>query len=409
MSKSQNSSSSSKSSSKSTKKFHRPLLKELVDSLYFVFNDKKPASKALDNVFRNNPKWGSRDRKIFAEVFYEIIRWRYTLSFEIDQKVDVDLDLVAFYYLKKHDFHVLDAPELKHAGHGDAKRAPLWIKYSFSETFHQFCKDQIKDLEPYYRASQQTAPVFIRVNTSKATLAELQSALREEGVETKKVPKSPSALRLAERQNIFRTQAFKSGYFEVQDGGSQCIAPFLQIEEGQRVVDACAGSGGKTLHISNLLGNTGRIIALDIYDWKLKELKKRAKRNSLQNIETRLIEGQKTIKRLANTADRLLLDVPCTGSGVFRRNPDSKYRWENEDFKRIHELQAEILNSYSKILKVGGKLVYSTCSVFGSENEQQVEAFLAQNPGWELEEVHNISVGENDFDGFFMARLCRKS
>lgn len=395
------------SASDKSKKFHRPLLKELIAGLSLVFDEKKPASKVLDNVFRHHTKWGSRDRKIFAETFYEIIRKRYALSYEIDQNINAKAEILAHYFLMKNGFHVLDAPDMRHAGHGDSKKAPLWIRYSYSECFHNVCKEQIENIEEYYRASEKTAPVFLRVNTALTSIDELKQLLQEEEVATSKVRQSPSALRIVERQNVFRTKAFKAGLFEVQDGGSQLIAPFLQIEPGQRVIDACAGSGGKSLHISNLLGNAGKVLSLDIYEWKLKELKKRAKRNSLQNIETRLIEGQKTIKRLADSADRLLLDVPCTGSGVFRRNPDSKYRWEEEDFKKIYALQKDILGSYSKMLKVGGKMVYSTCSVFPNENQKPVEEFLAQNKGWELEDSRSVFVGENDFDGFFMARFKR--
>ncbi len=392
----------------SAKKFHRPLLKELIPSLVLVFEEKKPASKVLDNVFRHNLRWGSRDRKVFAEVFYEIIRKRYALSYEAQENINASSDILAHYYLKKNDYHVLEAPDLRGLGRGDVKRAPLWIRYSYSERFHEVCQSQMADqLKEYYQASEEVAPVFLRANTHLTSVQDLKRILKEEGIATDKVPASTSALKLRERQNIFKSPAFKKGLFEVQDGGSQLIAPFLQVEPGQRVIDACAGSGGKTLHLATLLKNTGKVLALDIYEWKLGELKKRAKRNSLQNIETRLIEGQKTIKRLVDSADRLLLDVPCTGSGVFRRNPDSKYRWEAEDFERIYNLQKEILNSYSKMLKVGGKMVYSTCSVFHSENQKQVEAFLAENPGWELEETRSIFVGENDFDGFFMARLKR--
>lgn len=390
-------------------KFHRPLVKELISGLFDVINSKKPASKVIEKILKKNNKWGSRDRRIFAEVFYEIIRWRYALSYEATGQIDEPADLLAHYYLKKNNFDFLDPMDMKGMGGYNLSKAPLWVQYSFSEAFHNYCLKEIKDIKAYYKLSQQIAPVFIRANTEKIKTLDLQKELKQEEIKTKVIDILPSGLKLSERQNVFKTKVFKEGKFEVQDGGSQLIAPFLDIQEGQRVIDACAGSGGKTLHIANLLKNKGKVIALDIYEWKLQELKKRARRNSLQNIETKLIDGQKTIKRLNESADRLLLDVPCTGSGVFRRNPDSKYRWEAPDLERILNLQQEILTNYSKMLKVGGKMVYSTCSVFRSENEAQVESFLKANPGWELEAQRNIAVGENDFDGFYMARLLKKS
>src|SRR5690606_27957347 len=126
---------------------------------------------------------------------------------------------------------------------------------------------------------------------------------------------------LEKRQNIFTLDAFKNGYFEVQDAASQAVAPFLRPEAGMRVVDACAGAGGKTLHIASLMKNKGRIIALDVESWKLDELGQRARRAGVNNLETRVIDSSKVVKRLEKSADRLLLDVPCSGTGVLKRNP----------------------------------------------------------------------------------------
>ena len=203
-------------------------------------------------------------------------------------------------------------------------------------------------------------------------------------------------------------ELFKLGLFELQDAGSQAISEFLEVEPGMRVIDACAGGGGKTLHISALMQNKGRIISMDVTQWKLDELKKRARRATASNIEPRLIEGTKTIKRLENTADRLLLDVPCSGLGVIKRNPDAKWKLDFEFIERTKALQHKILNDYSIMTKKGGFLVYSTCSLLPSENRMQVDEFLKNNKGFEFIKDKSILPSEG-FDGFYMALIKRNN
>ncbi len=209
---------------------------------------------------------------------------------------------------------------------------------------------------------------------------------------------------LEKRKNTFRLPSFKSGFFEVQDGGSQMIAPYLEVEAGMRIIDACAGAGGKALHLAALTENKGQIIAMDVEAWKLKELQKRARRNGVHNIETRPIENAKTIKRLHNSADRLLLDVPCSGTGVIKRNPDTKWKLRPEHLDRVRKIQSDILEDYSKMLKSGGKMVYATCSILRSENEDQVDHFLSTHPEFSLLKQERINPSEWS-DGFFMALL----
>lgn len=177
-----------------------------------------------------------------------------------------------------------------------------------------------------------------------------------------------------------------------------------------RVIDACAGAGGKTLHLAALMENKGSIIALDTHAWKLDSLKKRARRAGAFNIEVRNIENTKTIKRLHNSADRLLLDVPCSGLGVLRRNPDTKWKLSVEQLEELKETQQHILSSYSQMLKAGGKMVYATCSILPSENREQVDKFLQSENGaaFELIEDKTILPQSEGFDGFYMALLEKK-
>jgi 16S rRNA (cytosine967-C5)-methyltransferase len=220
----------------------------------------------------------------------------------------------------------------------------------------------------------------------------------------------PDALILEERQNIFRSAPFKAGLFEVQDASSQLVAASLAVEPGMRVIDACAGAGGKTLHLAALMENKGKIISMDLEEWKLQQTKLRARRNGIDIIERKVIEGSKTIKRLKDSADRLLLDVPCSGLGVLRRNPDTKWKLSPESIAKVQEAQQEILQSYPSMLKKGGQLVYATCSILPSENEQQVKKFLASEAGkdFDLLEEQKVFSHQSGFDGFYIARMIKK-
>lgn len=198
-------------------------------------------------------------------------------------------------------------------------------------------------------------------------------------------------------------KVFDSNGNELQDGDSVVV-----VKEGMRVVDACAGAGGKTLHIAALMKNKGQIIALDIFEWKLAELKRRAKRAGAHNIETRVIDDNKVIKRLHNSADRLLIDAPCSGLGVLKRNPDSKWKIDQDFIDRIKKEQENILQDYSKIIKKGGQMVYATCSILPSENTLQTKNFIEKNPEYELIGEEKI-MPSHGYDGFYMALIQRKA
>jgi 16S rRNA (cytosine967-C5)-methyltransferase len=192
----------------------------------------------------------------------------------------------------------------------------------------------------------------------------------------------------------------------MQDLHSQKIAPLLRVEPGQRVIDACAGAGGKTLHLASLMGGKGKIIALDVHEGKLQELKKRVRRSGASLIEPRWIEGSKTIKRLKGSADAVLLDVPCTGFGVWRRNPDGKWKLRPERIDELVQLQERILLQYSQMVRDGGTLVYATCSIAPVENRKQIDAFLTTAVSqWDIEEELNLSPESGGGDGFYGIRL----
>ena len=212
---------------------------------------------------------------------------------------------------------------------------------------------------------------------------------------------------IVKRQNLHQVSEYKQGLFEIQDASSQLIAPFLQLKEGLTVIDACAGAGGKSLHIAAMMKNRGKIISMDVEERKLTELQRRADRAGVSIIKTQLINAA-TIQKFKNTADRLLLDVPCSGLGVIRRNPDAKWKLNLDFIEQIKKTQQDIICNYSRMLKAGGIMVYATCSILPGENQDQVEGFLNLNKNnFELIEDRKILPSQG-FDGFYMAAIRKK-
>ncbi len=395
-------------------RYHKHLFNSCVEALHGIFFEDRHADKCIEYHMKNNKKWGSRDRRFFAETVYDCVRWWRLYWYLLDQKEQPptleflapslwrrQLEKPYFDEYLSIDFSefekrmtALDDPSIRQA-------FPAWLYQRMQESL----PEEWQDLCPYFN---ETNSVVLRVNESKTTLESVMKSLSEENIQAQKLWGTTSGLILEERANVFKTKAFKNGWFEVQDGASQQVASFLKVEPGQRVVDACAGAGGKTLHMADLMNNKGQIVSLDIHEWKLNQLKLRARRDGFHNIERKVVDSTKTFKRLKNSADRLLLDVPCTGLGVLRRNPDTKWKLTEQRIKELIELQKLILTQYSPILKSGGLMVYSTCSVLPEENELQIENFLKENPSFSLEKQKSIYPVEDGYDGFFMA-LLKKS
>lgn len=396
---------------------HRNLLIGIHDALEETFfQDKKYADKVLERLLKAHKKWGSADRQVVSEIFYDIVRWKKRLEYYMGEgtKPSNIYNLILAYLLwKKVKYKKFDEFDgIKTGGilsKLDKKTFPTKaIEHSVPDWLAGlFEKELGAKWEKEMSALNEQASVILRANSLKISAENLVEILKEEGVNSFVLRGYPDAVQLEEKKNVFLTSAFKEGFFEVQDASSQKIAELLDVKEGMRVVDACAGAGGKTLHIAALMKNKGQIIALDIYEWKLAELKRRAKRAGAFNIETRFIEDNKVIKRLHNTADRLLIDAPCSGLGVLKRNPDSKWKIDEDFINRIKIEQENILQNYSKILKKGGKMVYATCSILPSENGEQVRKFLAENTEFALVKEENIMPSDG-YDGFYMALIERK-
>jgi len=399
-------------------RLHRNLCFATVDGLLLIFNEGKYADKVVQTLLKRDKRWGSRDRGFVAETTYDIVRWKrlYAEIAEVKEPFSRD-DIWRMFAvwatlkgIKLPDWKYFEGTPLRRIkGRFDELSKTRRIKQSIPDWMDELGVKELGDKvwSKEIDSLNQLAQVILRVNTLKTTKAKLKADLFDLDIETDEHKDYPDALILRERANVFTTEAFKNGYFEVQDASSQLVAPFLNIKPGMRVVDTCAGAGGKTLHLASLMENKGQIIALDIYDHKLKELKRRAKRNGAHNIEPRHIDSTKVIKKLYDKADAVLIDAPCSGLGVLRRNPGSKWNLQPEFIDRIRKTQEEILESYSKMVKPGGQLVYATCSILPSENQDQVKKFLSKPNDFKLIKDKKVLSCEAGFDGFYMALLQR--
>jgi len=402
-------------------KLHRNLVFAAIDSLQLIFNEQKQADKVLKNTLKRDKRWGSRDRGFIAETTYDIVRWKrlYAKIAEVKEPFDrTNLFRLFTVWATLKGIQIPDWPQFENTptrkikGKFDELSKVRKYKESIPDWLDELGIAELgKKWDKEINALNQTADVVLRVNTLKTTKEQLQNNLQDLKIETEILKGYPQALKLKERTNVFVTDAFQKGWFEVQDASSQKVAKFLNPKPGSRVVDTCAGAGGKSLHLAALMENKGQIIALDIYENKLKELKRRAKRNGAHNIETRTIDSSKVIKKLIGKADKILIDAPCSGIGVLKRNPDSKWKLQPEFLLKIKDTQIEILDSYSRMVKPGGQMVYATCSILPSENEFQVKDFLNREAGKDFKFVkeEKIFPSENGFDGFYMALLQKNN
>ena len=399
-------------------RLHRNLVYTVIDSIRDIFNEGVYADKAVEKALKRDKRWGSRDRKFVAETIYEIVRWKRLYAEIAEVKEPFDRNnlwrLFSVWCVLKGialpDWNQIEpTPSRRIKGKFDElskirkfrESIPDWIdEVAVSELGEELWTKELAALN-------KQAEVILRTNTLNTTKEALQKELQDESIFTEFIPNHSDALRLVERANVFRTEVFKKGYFEVQDASSQLVAEYLDVAPGMKVIDTCAGAGGKTLHLASFMKNKGQIIAMDIYESKLKKLKIRARRNKVHNIDTRVIDSTKPIKKLYNKADRVLIDAPCSGIGVLRRNPDSKWKLQPEFLDNIKKVQQDILQKYSKMVKSGGKLVYATCSVLPSENQNQITEFLTSESGkdFKLIKDNKVFAHTSGFDGFYMALL----
>ena len=408
---------------------YRPsLVQGVVQVLSSVFVHHKSADKAIESLFRKNKRWGKRDRAFVAERSYDLVRWwnRVERMSGDDGNVRdprVLLRRWAAYEIWRHGADPTDFLKQFFAEDGAGVPEPdvwqtqwsqlaltPWEEVAFPEWLHQrFTEEYGDETQVVLSSLNESALVCLRVNTLKANRDQVRHALQEEGLIADEAPDLPHGLVLRERANVFRTEAFQKGWLEVQDLASQRVSLLLDPCPGERVADVCAGAGGKTLHLAMLMENRGTLLALDVVHWKLKELRKRAKRAGVGNYQAKLVQSTKDFKRLQRSFDAVLLDTPCSGTGTIRRNPDKKWSLSKSGLERLGRLQADLLETYAPLVKLGGRMVYATCSLLKAENQERLSAFLSGHPEFEPDfepllrrpDLH----GE---DGFYAQRLMRR-
>ncbi|QTL37614.1 RsmB/NOP family class I SAM-dependent RNA methyltransferase [Pseudoalteromonas viridis] len=391
--------------------------RQLINTLHTAFNSiiqhSLYADKVIQHHIQDNPHWRREDKAYFVTTLYDLVRFVRKLAY-LSNVTEQDFWPIWQAYQVLNDGHIPEWEEMCELTKSDLQArlesAPRAVQLSYPDWLDGLGESQLGQHWPVVAQALNRAPgYYLRANTLKSSAQSLASKLTKEQIACEPVSSSlPDALAIEAVDRVFRSSAFQAGECEMQDAGSQQIAPLLELAPGMKVVDACAGAGGKSLHIAALMNNKGRLLSMDIHQHKLDNLKKRAKRAGCHMIETRVIKNNKTIKRLKDKFDRVLLDVPCSGTGVLRRNPDSKWHLSEQSIDELIALQADLLQRYSQMCRPGGKLVYATCSVLPVENQQQVAQFLDVNPDWTLQqELSLLPSISSEFDGFYGAVLCR--
>jgi 16S rRNA (cytosine967-C5)-methyltransferase len=388
-------------------KMHRILAEASAGIIKSVFHEHKVLDHALAAAFEQNPKWGRRDRSFIAETVFEVVRWKRALGFLTDsaevkalcaaQWVRMGWELPEWWNYKGLSAEEITArePELAAQPRAVRESVPDWLDELGAAELGTAWDAELAALN-------RRAPVYLRVNTLRTTLLEVIAWLAGEGVEVAEVPGLPDALVLPPGKSLPKPLRL-DGRVEIQDAGSQMIAPLMDAQPGMCVIDACSGAGGKALHLAALMRGEGRIYAMDVDAGKITELARRAKRAAANCIRPRVISETMT-GDFAGKADCLLIDAPCSGLGTLKRQPDLKWRLKPTQLDRVRALQKQLLADYSVMLKPGGRLVYATCSILPSENRAAVDSLLERGV-CELLEQLPLSPATTGFDGFYAAVL----
>lgn len=394
------------------KRIHRLLAEACVETLDAIFHRNMVADRAVARVLGAHPKWGARDRGFVAGTVYEVVRWRRRLAVLAGAGEEDWLALCGAHWMAG-DFGRPDWAAWPEVSADDWRErgnllesAAREVRQSVSPELDAIGYAELgEEWDRELTALNRPASVFLRVNQMRVKSATVQAELAGLGIETNPVPGTLSGLEVSNNKSV-PAKLRESGHFEIQDAGSQQVAPFLLVEPGQKVIDACAGAGGKTLHLSALLAGKGELRAMDVQAGKLATLRLRAARAGAK-IWTATV-SEEVLSGMNGWADRVLVDAPCSGSGTIRRQADLKYRITAETLATVIAIQREVVRNNSRLVRPGGRLVYATCSVLPSENQAQAAWFSREFPDFAFEEERVISPAATGWDGFYMARWRRK-
>lgn len=411
-----------------------------IQCLQLIATSPVPMDTTLGDYFRTRKFIGSKDRADVAARVYDIVRhtarlgwWLAQIGMEDTPRARVMVWLVQTDPRKLSDLfdgskygpEKISADEqaaLDRLSKVDAAAMPQNVRAECPPEHEQRLQAVFKaDFETEMAAMLQVAPLDLRVNVGKITRENAAGSLAKDGVETDPAPYSPWGLRCRTKAHLSKTKALTKGWVDIQDEGSQLIAAACAAQPGMQVLDFCAGAGGKTLALAAAMQNKGRIVAMDTEVRRLEKARPRFKRAGVTDIiEVRPLSDEKNkkwLRRQKGTFDLVLTDVPCSGSGTWRRNPDTRWRHYGPSLEDLLVTQAEILDRVAAAVKPGGRLVYATCSLFEEENEAQIESFLKRHTDFDVEnagavlgmpfngEFMRLSPQKHNTDGFFAAIL----
>ncbi len=414
----------------------------VIQALRTILPLEHPADTSLRYFFQAE-RVGSNERALIAETVFGVLRHRLLLEHACTTPAAAankatPRRMALAYWVRFGGYNVRELTPLFKVNEAEwlgqvkgikIEELPLSIQTELPEWIIEKLRAHRseQDILALGLSMQAAAPLDLRVNSLKANRDELLHGLSAEGVQAVATPYSPLGIRVSGKPALNKSPLFLGGRFEVQDEGSQLLGFLLAPKRNDMVVDFCAGAGGKTLMLGAMMNSQGRLYAWDISEKRLANLKPRLARSGLSNVQPQLIahENDSKIKRLAGKIDRVLVDAPCSGLGTLRRNPDLKFRQSEKSLAELTQKQAAILTAASKLVKIGGRLVYATCSVLNEENQAIVASFLTQHPGFTLLPAgealaqQKIALEMGDYlqllpqqhgtDGFFAAVLERKS
>lgn len=414
----------------------------------------KPFDHILNQYFKERRFIGSKDRQQISWRCYEIFRHKLLLEWWaewgskhpcLEEDKAYAIKLMAVYLTliarkspgevnglfsgEKYGLRVLDRVERKmietiwnHPNYGKQPllhdMMPQHIRTNTPKWLYDMIVHAHPDALELLHALNQPATVDLRVNTLKSDRSNVLAALQTLGVEAKETPYSPWGIRIQKRFNLNTLDVYKTGIVEIQDEGSQLLTQITDPKPSSIVVDYCAGAGGKSLGLAMVMQNKGKLILCDTAAWRLEKANDRLRRAGVFNVQQKIVlntpRGDEAIEKLNASVDTILVDAPCSGTGTWRRNPDARFRFSNAELKELIAIQSDILIKAARLVKVGGRLVYATCSVLAAENQEQIKRFLSTHPDFVIEPIGfentqtdmlQLLPHRHQTDGFFIVRL----